>query len=64
MVRAQFTFGIALALLGITGILFSAMSSQTARAPFLLFAPIVVTAFGVLGIIMGIAGKGSFGRRA
>lgn len=62
-IRAHLWLGILLALVGLTGILFSFMAGY-AQAPWLLFAPISVLAFGILGVVMAIAKSGSTRRRA
>lgn len=45
--------GIGLVFLGLTGILFAAITGMVAVFPLALFVPIAVVAFGVLGIVMG-----------
>lgn len=47
--------GLGLLLLGITGVYFSFMTGLLEVFPLTLFAPVLVCAFGVLGMIMGIA---------
>jgi len=63
-VKGNFMGGLALLLLGITGIVFCFMTGMYAMAPLLLFAPIVIAAFGVLGIVMGLAYSASLHRHA